>query len=293
MATSARRSAPAKKAAKPATKPKNAERHRKAAPKPKRALGRGRSSAVERRDVAPAVEGSIPSGHPQAPAAPADDLDPITLLSPKQALFAREYLVDLNGTQAYLRAFPHVTVKTAGVEGSRLLANPRVAAVVAREARRIAENVGITAERALQEVWDIATADVTELVEFRRVACQSCYPAQRAAGQKVSRQALPDPDCEECDGDGFGRPVFKDTRYASPAARRLFAGVKVTDKGGIEYKLQDRGAAQERILKHLGLYEADNRQKDATLAEAFTKLVSQVHNGSSLLPIAPARRPDK
>ena len=56
-------------------------------------------------------------------------------LTPKQARFVEEYLIDLNATQAAIRA--GYSPKTAEVQGSRLLGNVKVAAAVqkAQEAR--------------------------------------------------------------------------------------------------------------------------------------------------------------
>ena len=56
-------------------------------------------------------------------------------LTPKPARFVEEYLLDLNATQAALRA--GYSAKTAEVHGSRLLGNVKVAAAVekAQEAR--------------------------------------------------------------------------------------------------------------------------------------------------------------
>ena len=56
-------------------------------------------------------------------------------LTPKQARFVEEYLLDLNATQAAIRA--GYSAKTAEVQGSRLLGNAKIAAAVkkAQEAR--------------------------------------------------------------------------------------------------------------------------------------------------------------
>ncbi len=45
-------------------------------------------------------------------------------LTPKQARFVEEYLIDLNATQAAIRA--SYSAKTAEVQGSRLLGNVKV-----------------------------------------------------------------------------------------------------------------------------------------------------------------------
>lgn len=49
-------------------------------------------------------------------------------LTDKQEMFCQEYLVDLNATQAYIRAFDNVEYSTARSESSRLTANPNISA---------------------------------------------------------------------------------------------------------------------------------------------------------------------
>ena len=50
-------------------------------------------------------------------------------LTPKQERFVEEYLIDLNATQAAIRA--GYSAKTAEAQGSRLLSNVNVSALVA------------------------------------------------------------------------------------------------------------------------------------------------------------------
>ncbi len=74
-------------------------------------------------------------------------------LTARQERFVDEYLVDLNGTQAAIRA--GYSVKAAHVEGSRLLTNAKVAAAiaVAKEART--EETKIDAEYVLRKLHQI------------------------------------------------------------------------------------------------------------------------------------------
>lgn len=74
--------------------------------------------------------------------------------------FAAEYLVDLNATGAYRRACnPDATDRTAGVEGSRLLKNPRVQELVAEGRARLTDAIGVTAERTVEEYRRIGYID--------------------------------------------------------------------------------------------------------------------------------------
>lgn len=78
-------------------------------------------------------------------------------LNAKQALFVREYLVDLNATQAAIRA--KYSPKTANEQGARLLAKASVRAAVDAGMQKRAEKLEIKAEDVLRELNTIAMAD--------------------------------------------------------------------------------------------------------------------------------------
>lgn len=70
-------------------------------------------------------------------------------MTPKQAAFVSEYLIDLNGTQAAIRA--GYSEATANEQASRLLANVSIAAAVAEAQAKRAEECGIDAAWVLKE----------------------------------------------------------------------------------------------------------------------------------------------
>ena len=54
-----------------------------------------------------------------------------------------------------------------------------------------------------------------------------------------------------------------------------------------KYRIGDKNSALEKAAKILGLFEKDNRQQTASLAEALAQLFGQIHgDGGSRLPIA-------
>ena len=88
-------------------------------------------------------------------------------LTPKQAAFVREYLVDLNGTQAAIRA--GYSPATANEQAARLLTYASVReAVEAGKAARAAA-VEITAETVLRGLLAEATADDGPMCKGGRV----------------------------------------------------------------------------------------------------------------------------
>lgn len=79
-------------------------------------------------------------------------------LTPRQAAFVHEYLIDLNGTQAAIRA--GYSPATADVQASQLLGELNIAAAVAKgKAQRLAR-VNITADSVLSEMHALATSCV-------------------------------------------------------------------------------------------------------------------------------------
>lgn len=77
-------------------------------------------------------------------------------LTPKQAAFVREYLVDLNATHAAIRA--GYSAKTADVQGPRLLGHVGVKAAIAAGQTKLEKRTEITKD------WVIAQA--TELLQL-------------------------------------------------------------------------------------------------------------------------------
>ncbi|RFC65006.1 terminase small subunit [Fulvimarina endophytica] len=198
-------------------------------------------------------------------------------LTPKQARFVEEYLVDLNATQASIRA--GYSDKTAYSIGHELLGKPEIQAAIAAAQTARSERTEITADMVLQHWWAIATAEANELSQLRRVNCRHCWGEnhgyqwregeyQIACDEAVkAEKALPDeaggfgfdptrpahPDCPECAGEGEEAVFFADTRKLTGAARKLYAGVKKT-KDGLELKTRDQDKAMELVARHLGMF---------------------------------------
>lgn len=209
-------------------------------------------------------------------------------LNAKQAQFVREYLIDLNATQAAKRA--GYSDATAYSQGQRLLKDAEVAASLEIAMAKRAGRTEITADNVLRELWAIGQANPNELIAFRRGCCRYCFGKdhrhQETQGERErrhttwveNRDAAPDPlkstkfavfddlggigfnalsepnpDCPECFGEGIGEAVAKDTRKLSPTALSLYAGVKVT-KDGLEVKMHDKVAALTKVGQHLGMF---------------------------------------
>lgn len=82
-------------------------------------------------------------------------------MSPKQARFVEEYLIDLNATQAAIRA--GYSAKTAEQQGYQLLQNTSVAAAIAEAQAARSERTEITQDMVLRELARIGFGDIRKL----------------------------------------------------------------------------------------------------------------------------------
>lgn len=84
-------------------------------------------------------------------------------LNERQQQFVAEYLVDLNATQAAIRA--GYSPRTAGSQGFDLLKKPEIAAAVATKQAERAAQTGIDAAWVLRRLADEASADMSDLYD--------------------------------------------------------------------------------------------------------------------------------
>lgn len=212
-------------------------------------------------------------------------------LTPKQQAFADEYLKDLNGTQAAIRA--GYSPKTANEQAARLLANVSVQEAIREAMDKRQKRLEISADMVLKRWWDIANANPNELVQYRRDCCRHCYGVdhryqwidqdefQAAVDSAKARKAKvlpsdaggfgfvatmePNPKCPKCNGEGHGHMHVSDTRKLSPAALALFAGVK-SGKEGLQVLMQSQEQALINVARHLGMF---NDKLEVTVNESL------------------------
>ncbi|HAU5684533.1 TPA: terminase small subunit, partial [Proteus mirabilis] len=200
-------------------------------------------------------------------------------LTELQAKFVNEYLIDLNRTAAYKRAGGKCEGNTAYASASRMYRNVKVNRAITDALAERERRTEITQDAVLKMWWDIATADVNELTEYRRLCCRHCWgfgfnyqwrdsiefedaikkaltankpPPQDVGGYGYDETLDPNPDCPRCNGAGIGRAHFHDTRDLTGPARRVFAGVK-EGKFGVEVITRNQDEALKMVAQHLGM----------------------------------------
>ena len=87
-----------------------------------------------------------------------------TKFTPKKKVFADEYLKDLNGTQAAIRA--GYSEKTANEQAARLLADVSVKEYIQQKMKKREERTEITADMVLKELARIGFADLRKLASW-------------------------------------------------------------------------------------------------------------------------------
>lgn len=114
-------------------------------------------------------------------------------LTEKQARFCEEYLIDLNGRQAAIRAgySPH----RADQQASTLLATRKVSAYIDRRMADHSKRTGVTVDRIMRELARIAFIDPTELINMSEAELHDDTSADdRAVIQSVKVKVIPTED---------------------------------------------------------------------------------------------------
>jgi len=149
-------------------------------------------------------------------------------LSDRQLLFAQEYLVDLNATQAAIRA--GYSKKSARHSGSSNITNPDIARIIQKGQTRVALRAEIKAADVLRELAKIGFSNMTNYIRVTADGDPFIDLSQLTEDQAAAISAV---TCED-----FTEGRGEDARNVR----------KVT------FKLSDKRAALVDIGKHLGMF---------------------------------------
>lgn len=142
-------------------------------------------------------------------------------LTKKQKVFCDEYLIDLNATQAAIRA--GYSVESAGSIGSENLEKPEIRARIDEALAERSKRTGINADRVLREIARIAFVNAADVINFDSATiAESASEDDTAAIASVKVKTIP-----TADGEGVER----------------------------EIRLADKLKALELCGKHLGMFK--------------------------------------
>lgn len=137
-------------------------------------------------------------------------------MTPKQAKFVYEYLIDLNATQAAIRA--GYSAKRADAIGYENLRKPDIQEAIALAQQARSARTLITPDRTLQELAILGFSDLTDFVEWD--------------GKTVT---------------------LKNSADLDAVKRRAIAEISQT-KDGVKIKLHDKKGALDSMARHLGMF---------------------------------------
>lgn len=173
------------------------------------------------------------------------------LLNPRQEVFVREYLTDLNATRAAIAAGYKPTA--AKVTGCRMLTRGNVAVAIEKQRQERLAKLGIRADRVLEE---LARLGFSNMLDYIQVENGDAYIDL----SKLDRQTAA--AIQELTVDEY-------TEGRGEQARE----VKRT-----KFKLSDKRGSLELLGKHLGLF-ADRVELTGADGGALAIKVAVVHIG--------------
>lgn len=168
-------------------------------------------------------------------------------MTAKQKRFIEEYLVDLNATQAAIRA--GYSPATASEQGARMLGNVNIKGEIDRQLAERSKRTGISADRVIREMAKIAFANISDVVDL-------------TTGQARTDAARDD---------------LAAVQQIKVRRSETEAGVAIET----DVRLADKLKAAELLGKHLGMFR-DRLEVSGGLATAQAKLddlLKQVQGG--------------
>lgn len=168
-------------------------------------------------------------------------------LTKKQKLFVDEYLIDLNATQAAIRA--GYSPDTAKAIGSENLTKPDIRAHIDKAMAERSKRTGVNADRVVMELAKIAFINAVDVINAEDATLKDdAAPEDTAAIQSVKVKTFPTKD-----GEGVER----------------------------EIKMADKIKALELLGKHLGMFK-DRVELSGSLESEKTKMddiIQQLRGG--------------
>lgn len=181
-------------------------------------------------------------------------------LTPLLRLFAIEYLLDLNATQAWRRTSPKCSLTTCERNGHRALQDPAVQKIVKAERDKRMEDAGLSVADVLQKLRQMLMYDPRKLFDDQG----ALIPVNKLDDDTIV--AIAGVDVVEMQG-GVAIDTGEGIRHVPMYTKK--------------YKLLDRNSTLEKAMKYHGLFAVDNKQK----ADAVGALLEAVQAQESHLPI--------
>lgn len=191
----------------------------------------------ERRKISDQIR--INELYPIVPFSTSDDSG----LTYNEKIFANEWCIDRNGTRAYRVAFERCKNRNvAGVEASRMLRKPTVAAYVNERLEEISRKAKIDVQWVLERYKKLVDYSVDDFLDGEG----NLKPLD-----EIPRDSL----YAVCGFKNYRRIIKEGRNGSSKIVKTLLHNLKLTDKKGV----------LDSLGKYLGMFEKDNAQRRPVL----------------------------
>lgn len=170
-------------------------------------------------------------------------------MTPKQKRFCEEYIIDLNATQAAIRA--GYSKKTAFIIGFENLRKPKIAERISKLVQERSKRTEITADRVLKELAIIGFSDLTDLLEIEEGGLIIAKKFDEI--EKGKTRAL---------------KAIKEDRII----RENASGDQMVVHDKIRYETWDKPKTLELMGKHLGLFSDEVKHKHSGQIDTKLKI---------------------
>ena len=173
-------------------------------------------------------------------------------LNAKQARFVEEYLIDLNATQAAIRA--GYSEKTAAAVGCENLTKPNISAAIEIAKAKRSERTEITQDMVLREFAKIGFADIRKAVAWG---------------------SAPEPTGNPDDDRIYPVELIASEMMDDDTAAAI-SEVSLTAQG-VKIKMYDKKGALDSIAKHLGMFTdvVDHKSSDGSMSPSGARKLSE------------------
>lgn len=110
-------------------------------------------------------------------------------LTPKQKAFADEYLICGNATQAYKKA-GYKNYKSAGVEASKALNNPKISAYIAERQKQIEDSRIATIDEVMQYLTSVMRGEIKDQFDLEAPLAERTKAAQEILKRNNEKRKL-------------------------------------------------------------------------------------------------------
>lgn len=167
-------------------------------------------------------------------------------LTDKQQRFVEEYLVDLNATQAAIRA--GYSAATAGAIGHENLSKPEIADALASAKAERSMRTEITADQVLRELARVGFATLSDVTDWGIKEVAFGYDDD---GKKLRPEDIGDAAAVQYVEAPFVTPINRDD--LPPEVRAAVSEVSL-GRDGFKIKMHDKNGALLQLGRHLGMF---------------------------------------